>query len=550
MNSEPTRSQELSEKGSPYDGASSASNDNSNNNSNNNSNDNEKSAVVVKSQDDQDEASSTSVSDVFDVKQFDPVLARKMALVNQAIDEIGMTSFQWNLFWLNGFGYTVDSLLVVCQSIANPAVQQEYGNPSAHVSGIPLASQIGLLVGAGLWGFTADIIGRKLAFNTSLMSCAVFVLIAGAMPSYISFATIVALYSAGAGGNYILDATNFLEFLPTTHAWLVTFMAVWWAVGYTITGLLAWAFMGNFSCAPDATPETCSRADNMGWRYLHFTCGGLVLIMAIARFALVRMVQTPRWLIAQNRDEEVIKTLNGISLKAGKSHSLTLEQLQAEGIVLHTQESAWSATRLKMHFKGLFQTRQLAWSTTVIIANWFVIGMVSPLYSVFLPFYLASRGADFGESSTYLTWRDYAINQVAGLVGPVIAAVLVETKFLGRRGTLAIGALTTMVLQFGYTQVKNEVQNVGVSAAISAASNIYYGTIYAYTPEILPSAHRATGYGICVVLNRVGGILGVLVGSYANVETTAPLFVCAALFGLLVILSVILPFESMGKRSV
>jgi hypothetical protein len=59
--------------------------------------------------------------------------------------------------------------------------------------------------------------------------------------------------------------------------------------------------------------------------------------------------------------------------------------------------------------------------------------------------------------------------------------------------------------------------------------NIYYGTIYAYTPEILPSAHRATGYGICVVLNRVGGILGVLVGSYANVKTTAPLFVCASL---------------------
>lgn len=80
-------------------------------------------------------------------------------------------------------------------------------------------------------------------------------------------------------------------------------------------------------------------------------------------------------------------------------------------------------------------------------------------------------------------------------------------------------------------------------------SNIYYGTIYAYTPEILPSAHRATGYGLCVIVNRIGGILGVLVGSYANVETTAPLFVCAALFGLLVVLSLILPFESRGKRS-
>ena len=79
--------------------------------------------------------------------------------------------------------------------------------------------------------------------------------------------------------------------------------------------------------------------------------------------------------------------------------------------------------------------------------------------------------------------------------------------------------------------------------------DIYYGTIYAYTPEILPSAHRATGYGLCVVLNRIGGIGGVLIGSYANVQTTTPLFICAGLFGLLIILSLMLPFEPKGRRS-
>lgn len=50
-------------------------------------------------------------------------------------------------------------------------------------------------------------------------------------------------------------------------------------------------------------------------------------------------------------------------------------------------------------------------------------------------------------------------------------------------------------------------------------------------------------------MNRVGGIVGVLVGSYANVETTAPLFVCAGLFGLLIVLSLLLPFESRQKRA-
>jgi Major Facilitator Superfamily len=335
-----------------------------------------------------------------------------------------------------------------------------------------------------------------------------------------------------------------------SHAWLVTFLAVWWAVGYTVTGLLAWWFMSDYSCAVDATVAECTNADNMGWRYLHITCGGLVLIMSVLRLVLVRMVQTPKWLVSQNRDEELFQVLLGMSEKYRRPFSLTLEKLQSQGRVLHTEKSVWSGLRLKKHFSGLFSTRKLAYSTVMIIVNWLLIGTVSPLYSVFLPYYLESRGADTGSSSNYTTWRNYAINQIAGLLGPIIAGVLVETRYFGRRGTLAVGAAMTTALQLGYTQIKTPAQNLGVSAAITAASNIYYGTIYAYTPEILPSAHRATGYGLCVVLNRVGGIIGVLIGSYTNVTTTTPLWVCAGLYGALIFTSLLLPFESMGKRTV
>lgn len=49
-------------------------------------------------------------NELIDTTKVDDVLARKMALVNAAIDEIGMTTFQWKLFFLNGFGYAVDSV--------------------------------------------------------------------------------------------------------------------------------------------------------------------------------------------------------------------------------------------------------------------------------------------------------------------------------------------------------------------------------------------------------------------------------------------------------
>jgi hypothetical protein len=245
-------------------------------------------------------------------------------------------------------------------------------------------------------------------------------------------------------------------------------MSVWWAIGYTITGLLAWAFMGNFSCA---TAATCTYQNNMGWRYLHYTCGALVIVMALARLVIIKMVQTPKWLICQNRDDEVIKNLIDLATKYNRPMSLTLEQLTAQGVVKHTEQSVWSYTRIKLHFFGLFQTKKLAWSTVVIIANWFVIGMVSPLYSVFLPYYLQSRGAKTSAGNDVETvWRNFAINHIVGLGGPIIAGVLVETKFVGRRGTLAIGALITMVLQFGYTQITTPAQNLGISCAITAAS--------------------------------------------------------------------------------
>lgn len=67
---------------------------------------------------------------------------------------------------------------------------QEFGNPNPQIASVALASQVGLLVGAALWGFSADVIGRKLAFNTSLFICAAFVLIAGGMPNYIGFSAV------------------------------------------------------------------------------------------------------------------------------------------------------------------------------------------------------------------------------------------------------------------------------------------------------------------------------------------------------------------------
>lgn len=48
----------------------------------------------------------------------------------------------------------------------------------------------------------------------------------------------------------------------------------------------------------------------------------------------------------------------------------------------------------------------------------------------------------------------------------MIAAGLCEIRFIGRKGTMVIGALITMAFFFAYTQVRNNAQNLGELVAL------------------------------------------------------------------------------------
>lgn len=70
----------------------------------------------------------------------------------------------------------------------------------------------------------------------------------------------------------------------------------------------------------------------------------------------------------------------------------------------------------------------------------------------------------------------------------------------------------------GVSQVRTETQNVAFTCVVNFCLNIYYGTLYAYTPEVLPSAHRGTGNGMAVAGNRVMGIMSAVIATYAGVS--------------------------------
>ncbi|KAJ5910327.1 MFS transporter [Penicillium tannophilum] len=488
--------------------------------------------------------------EILAVLDLDPALSRKMHLVNNTLDEIGWTPYHLKLFFLNGFGYAVDALQLSLQGII--ATQVVYEFQPSYEKGLTIAVYIGMLVGALFWGFSADIFGRKIAFNVSLFVCAIFTIVAGVAPNWESLGFFIALSAFGAGGNLVLDTTVFLEYLPSNKQWLVIWLAAWWGVGCTVAGLVAWGFMPNYSCPnPTTAPFTpCTKANNSGWRYLMYTMGAMIFAMSLARVTVIRLKETPKFLLGQGDDAQVVENFQELASKYDRPCSLTVDQLEECGTINSAHsKSKFSIGEFWIHIRSLFMTKELTFTTLLIWLSWSMIGLAYPLFNVFLPSYLASRGIEFGVTSTYETWRNYALVQVCGIFGPMIGGHMANWRPLGRRYTMIIGAVVTMAFFFAYSQVTSQVQNITYSCVISFTLEIYYGTLYGYTAEVLPSAHRATGNGIAVAFCRLMGVMSAVIATVANTATTGPIFICGALYGGLAICAFLFSFEPYGRRA-
>jgi MFS family permease len=138
---------------------------------------------------------------------------------------------------------------------------------------------------------------------------------------------------------------------------------------------------------------------------------------------------------------------------------------------------------------------------------------------------------------------------VLGVPGCIIGGILVETPRIGRKGTLSFSTVLTGVFLFGSTTALNSNSLLGWNCAFNFMSNIMYAVLYSYTPEIFPTKDRGTGNAITASANRVFGIMAPIVAMFANLETSAPVYVSGALFISAGFLVLILPFESRGKAS-
>jgi MFS family permease len=493
---------------------------------------------------------------------------RKSKVINKAIQDIGMGSYQWRLFILCGFGWLADNLWLQGVALTLPSLSAEFGVSATHVRYTTLSLFCGLCCGAVFWGTASDIIGRRLAFNMTLFITGVFGLAVGGAHNWITACGLYAALGAGVGGNLPVDGALFLEFLPFQSGNLLTMLSVFWPVGQLLGSFFAWGFIPNYSCAQDlpacnaAGPgqACCTRSSNMGWRYLNLTMGAFTFFMFICRFFFFHLFESPKFLLSRGRQQEAVVVVHAIAYQNGKKTWLDEEVLNAiggrpeevtdmkltTGEIIKRQLSKFSTQRIG----PLFRSKKLGINTALLWFCWATIGMGYPLFNAFLPQYLTQVDPNAPPTPTSIVYRNYAITSVVGVPGSIIACYTVDVPYIGRKGTIATATLLTGIFLFVFTTSTSPSFQLAFTCLEAFFQNIMYGVLYAYTPEIFPAPNRGTGTGIASFLNRITGLCAPLVAINAGAtDPKAPIYASGGLMLAAFIAMVCFPIETRGKQS-
>ncbi|TFK18623.1 MFS general substrate transporter [Coprinopsis marcescibilis] len=495
--------------------------------------------------------------EIYDESTINSTYLAKARILNNAIQSIGMGRYQWGLFVVTGFGWFADNLWPIVTGLILPPTVNEFNYSPPWLK---LGQNIGLLLGAAFWGVGADIWGRKISFNITLLIVGIFALAAGGSPNFVALTSFATVWSIGVGGNLPVDSAIFLEFIPASHQYLLTILSIWWALGQLVGSLVAWPLIKFYSCVTDTPGENCPKSSNMGWRYFMFTMGGLMLVLWGIRFFTFKLYESPKYLMGRGRDAKAVEVIHLLALYNGTTSTITLEDLKhvdpdqgGDGEKRSPANLTLVKRNLKKldanHVRSLFASKQLAYSTSLLILLWALIGLAFPLYNSFVTYYLSTRGADFGDGSIDVTYRNQVIISLIGVPGALLAGYMVELPALGRKGTLSLSTILTGVFILVSTTARTSNALLGWNCAYSFTSNVMYGVLYALTPELFPTKDRGTGNAITASANRIFGIMAPIIALFADLTTSVPIFIAGGIFIVAGLVALLLPFESRGRAS-
>tara|TARA_R110002020_G_scaffold152155_1_gene329797 strand:- start:1428 stop:2741 length:1314 start_codon:yes stop_codon:yes gene_type:complete len=420
--------------------------------------------------------------------------------IDEALDRAGTGTYQKRLMGIFGLVWAADAMqvLAVGFTAASIAVTFDLTVPQALQTGTLFF--LGMLLGALGFGRLADRIGRRTVLIVTVSCDAVFGILSVFAPDFTILLLLRFLTGAAVGGTLPVDYAMMAEFLPAKNRgrWLVL-LEGFWAVGTLVVALAAWAT--SLAGVEDA------------WRYI-FAVTALPAVIGIGLRFLVP--ESPLYLMRAGRSDEAKSIIDEILVVNGKPALPAGQQL----------ETPPSVGEVRI-FSGPLRRRSL-----MILAIWFLVSV--SYYGVFawMPPRLAGEGFGFVRGYGFLV-----LIALAQLPGYALASYGVEKW--GRRPTL-IGFCLLSSAGCLLFVVAGSAVVVGASLLIMSFALLgTWGALYAITPELYPTASRATGMGAAGAMARFGGLLA---PSLVGLIVAQSFGLAVAIFAALLLLAAIAAF--------
>src|SRR5688500_7038202 len=326
-----------------------------------------------------------------------------------------------------------------------------------------------MALGATLGGLLADRFGRRQVFAVALLICGLAT--GAAAPSWPVGALLVFrfLIGLGLGAELPVASTLVSEYAPARlRGRVVVGLEAFWAVGWTLAALIGYLVV----------PES----DN-GWRWALALGAVPALYAVVVRWGLPESV---RFLELRGRVEEAETAVRRFEQAAG------VEPVPSP-----------VAQRLTNPGPGALWARKTRAHTAALWAVWFCINFSYYGAFIWLPTLLLAEGFSLVRSFEFTLYIT-----LAQLPGYAVAAWLIEKW--GRRPTLATFLVGSAVGAALFATAGSETAVLLTGMLLSFFNLGAWGALYAVTPEVYPTALRATGAGAAAGFGRIASILAPL----------------------------------------
>lgn len=370
------------------------------------------------------------------------------------------------------------------------------------------AAFAGQFVGAILFGFFGERIGRKWSFIIALLIFGACSLGAAAAQSVDQILVARVIQGVGLGAEVPVAAALFSEFVRGSARGL--FILVY-------ESLFAWGiFLGPvvaLSCLSLFGPQ-------LGWRAV-FAFGGIPTIVAI--IAIYRLPESARWLASKDRLREADATVTEMENQA-RRRGKPLAEPRIIPVVR-------GRTRFAELFHGIYGLR-----TFVVWTQWFCGYFISNGFATWAPTLYMKMG---GLPARYAL----AVQIAAGAIQVSFTYLFaLTTDRLGRKPWF-VGGFSLCALNCAIAAVVMGVFGMrswetlwifGVILTISVGPNNL--GVYVYTPELYPTRMRAWATATGSSMNRIASfaapsIVGFLMARYDNIGLVFFMMAAVAAWG-------------------